>query len=360
MIEELLKSPELFEFFQAVRLIERAAACDSTGPRSVVGSDDNPRHERLRFTAETSRTFPNHEISRSSRRSTELASITEIVVTFLGLTGPSGILPHSYSSLLLSRLRERDHVLRDFLDLFHHRTISLFYRAWEKYRFPINYERSRYDTRHVDLFTRGLVSLTGCETAPVSRRSSLSNETFLYYAGLFSSRHRTASDLERVLGDFLAIPVQVDQFVGRWQTLLSEDRTRLPSRAGNDGQYHQLGQDAAIGERTWDVQGRFRVKLGPVNYDTFASYLPPGDAIRPAVQLTRAYVGAEFDFDVQLILERSEVPRCQLGVAGGQGARLGWDAWLQTRPFERHADDSVFSVSDQSLNAASPVGVSDD
>ena len=354
MIDRLLEEPGAFDFFQAVRLLERAAA--RSRPRNVstaVGRDADPREEAVRFGALPSRAFPGSAIARAVVRpeSTAGAPQTELTVAFLGLTGPAGILPHHVTSLVLSRLRERDHVLRDFFDLFHHRTISFFYRAWEKYRFAFNYERSRYDADHADLFTRGLIAITGCGTIPPQARRALADETFLFYAGLFSDQHRSALALERMLAGFLEAHVEVRQFVGHWQTLSPEDRTQLPRGLSREGQYHCLGSDAVIGERIWELQGRFRVVLGPLDYERFCDFLPTGRSLLPAVQLTRAYVGGEFDFEVQVLLEAASVPPCRLGSNSGRGARLGWDTWIWAKPFQATADDAVFCVADDSLDA---------
>ena len=86
--------------------------------------------------------FPAAEIQRLELPEDD-AGQPRMDVNFLGLTGPQGVLPIYYTQLIAERARLRDTAIRDFLDIFNHRMISLFYRAWEKYRFPIGYERTQ-------------------------------------------------------------------------------------------------------------------------------------------------------------------------------------------------------------------------
>jgi type VI secretion system protein ImpH len=143
--------------------------------------------------------------------------------------------------------------------------------------------------------------------------------------------------LEGILGDYFGLPVRVEQFQPRQIRLNPEDRTRLGRAAG------RLGVDATVGASIHDVQGKFRLRFGPLTLRQFEDFLPDGTALRRAVQLTRLFAGPEFDFDVQLVLRRQDVPPCRLGAAG-VGARLGWTSWMRTAPAEKDADDAVFAI----------------
>src|SRR5262249_5064658 len=197
----------------------------------------------------------------------------EMVVTFMGLTGPAGVLPRHYTELLLQQIRERDYSLRDFLDLFNHRLISLFYRAWEKYRWPIAYERSQLDLhlKEPDLATQGLYCLTGLGTAGLRGRLDTDDEVFLYYGGHFAHFPRSALALESLLGDHLEMPVEVRQCQGQWLHLEKEDQAAMPSLSEPEGRNNQLGVNLIVGERIWDVQSKFRLRIGPVSWREFRS-----------------------------------------------------------------------------------------
>jgi type VI secretion system protein ImpH len=271
-----------------------------------------------------------------------------MIVTFLGLTGPAGVLPGHYTELLLQRIRERDYSLRDFLDLFNHRLISLFYRAWEKYRWPIAYERSQLDDplKAPDLATNGLYCLTGLGTAGLRGRLDADDEVFLYYSGHFAHFPRSALALESLVGDHQEMPVQVRQCQGQWLHVDPGDQAAMPSVREPEGRNNQLGVNLLVGERIWDVQSKFRLRIGPLTWREFRSLMPNGRSLRPLCQITRTYVGPGLDFDVQPLLKVEEVPRCRFTSDPEQGPYLGWNTWmpLPAVPSSSSLDDAVFQI----------------
>src|SRR5216683_1681889 len=145
-----------------------------------------------------------------------------ITVSLIGLYGSGGVLPRHYTELLL-RLNwegkgDEKHTLRNWFDIFNHRLISLFYRAWEKYRFYIPYERGDYADFEPDTFTQALFSLVGLGFPSLRNRLHVSlweeNEegqpyeriltrvddlAILHFAGYFAHRPRCAVALEALL-----------------------------------------------------------------------------------------------------------------------------------------------------------------
>jgi type VI secretion system protein ImpH len=353
---ELFREGYRFDFFQAVRLLERLAQerarQDPRCPQQPMGQDSPPDREAVRFRALPSLSFPAAAVSQISQPPADGPATDgplrplEMVVAFLGLTGPQGVLPQHYTTLLLRRLRDKDYALRDFLDLFHHRSISLFYRAWEKYRLPFAYERFRLEQagEEADLCTWCLYCLVGLGTAGLRGRLEIDDEAFLYYSGHFAHYPRSAVALEGMLADYFELPVRVQQAQGQWLTLDAEDRSLLPGPELPQGRNHQLGVSVIVGERIWDVQSKFRLRLGPVSYAQFRRLMPNGDGLRPLCQFTRAYVGPELDFDVQPVLKAAEVPWCRLGADGSDGAYLGWNTWVGGNALGQDVDDAVFFV----------------
>lgn len=353
--DQLLNEPYRFDFFQAVRLFETLAAenapADARGAALPIGGDAPPGREVLRFRALPALTFPAGSIS--SIRVPPAAPAgpgkpappkpVEMTVAFLGLIGPSGVLPQHYTALVIERShsKHKDYSLRDFLDLFNHRAISLFYRAWNKYRFPIGYERGQR-TGVEDLFTTCLYSFVGLGTPGLRKRMHVDDETILYYGGHYAHRPRSANSLERLLADYFDLPVDVQQFAGQWLYLSESEQSCFPSDRHPQGLNMTLGESVIVGERVWDTQSKFRVQLGPVNYAWFARLMPTGEALARLGDLVRLYAGQEFDFDVQPVLEAKEVPWCQLTGDPLRGPRLGWNTWVRNEEFAEDVSDAVF------------------
>jgi type VI secretion system protein ImpH len=353
----LLDSPYQFDFFQAVRLLEYRRRERRGGPdptSSPVGHDDVAT-EPVRFRAQVSLSFPAASISElreaPARRGDAPSPAPvppEMTVTFFGLTGPSGVLPRHYTELLVQRVRQKDSSLRDFFDIFNHRLIALFYRAWEKYRLPIGYERSCLDdpAHHPDIVTLGLYCLIGLGTAGLRHRLDLDDETFVFYSGHFTHYPRSASALEHALADYLEMPVRVQQCQGQWLTLEPDDQALMPTARYPLGRNNQLGVDLVVGSRVWDVQSKFRLRIGRLSWREFQALMPNGTALRPLCQFTRTYVGPELDFDIQPVLRFDEVPHTQLSPDPEDGPFLGWNTWMPSETRDHDVDDAVFVLDD--------------
>jgi type VI secretion system protein ImpH len=327
--QSLWDEPYRFRFFQAVRLLERLFP--KKGP---VGYQAFPEDEVVRFRSRLSLNFPPSEIHELRRPSLEQGDRPpEMTVAFMGLTGPLGVLPVPYTELVMERVRYKDRSLWEFLDIFHHRMVSLFYRAWEKYRFPIAYERSRSDK-----FTGYLFSLIGMSTEGLRGRQQFPDLALLHYSGLIAQRPRSVSALRGILSDYFQAGVEIQQFQGQWLEIDAESLTFL-GKAN-----FELGVNAIVGSRLWDQQSKFRVCLGPLRLAQFLSFLPSGSLHRPFHELVRFLVGMEFDFDLQLILKAEEVPACELTSQPDHQAMLGWTTWLKTLPFLQDSRQVVLTA----------------
>jgi type VI secretion system protein ImpH len=330
--KQLFAEPHGFDFFQAVRLLELLLP-----EREPVGEFANPRKESVRFSVLPSLAFPASAIQ--SLEKGEDGAAAKMSVNFMGLVGPLGVLPSHYSEFATGRMRARDHTFVDFLNIFQHRTISLFYRAWKKCHFTVGYEREGTDP-----ITDRLLDFIGLGLPSLQSRQKVRDESLLFYGGLLGLAPRSALALESILCDYFDVPVSVEQFVGAWRPLIEDDQCCMD--AGNL-ESTQLGLGAVAGDEIWDCQSRARILLGPLTAKRYRDFLPNGECFEPLHAITHFFSGNNVEFEVELILKREEVPVCELGDDPGF-AQLGWFTWIKSKPiFERDPCDTVLLFAGQ-------------
>jgi type VI secretion system protein ImpH len=311
MISELLRNPQQFSFYQAIRLL-----VNSVDGGMTPGNAGSPTHEPLRFRPHASMAFPSADVTSIEKLENNAANPQfRMDVNFMGLYGPASPLPAFYTEEIIDGSRDES-PRRDFLDLFHHRAISFLYRSWQKYRY---YEQFQADA--VDQFSQWMLSLVGLGDPSLRKGLNLDWERLLAYLGVLSMRGRSAPTLARIISHyFRGLPVSVDQWVERRVRI---DATQLVS-LGQDN--CGLGVDCTIGERVRDISGKFRVCIGPLGFDTFRELLPEGKSHHPLRDLVRFALRDQLEFDVELTLQEQEVP--DLTLAYDNPCQLGWSSWL--------------------------------
>jgi type VI secretion system protein ImpH len=330
--ESLFASSCEFDFFQAVRLL--TLMHEERHPTANLSADV------VRFSAHNSLAFPASAIARIQPENGEPARMT---ITFLGMTGPEGALPAPYTEIAVDREAFGDRSLAEFLDIFNHRLIRLFFEAWKKHRFVIGYEQSGKASLPTDEFTSYLFDLIGMGTDGLRDRMPVSDVSLLHYAGLLAQRPHSADALRAVLQDYFELPVRVQQFLGKWHDLESDELCVL----GSGDSQSQLGGGAVAGDAIWSRQALVRIVFGPLTQKQFRSFLPDGKAFAQAAALTRWFLGSTFEFEIQPTLQRDEVPPCRLGDKTSDGSQLGWSSWLGVDPSWFVATDAVFLEEEQ-------------
>jgi type VI secretion system protein ImpH len=317
-----------FEFFQAVALLQRMMS-----DRRPVGHFFSPEDEAVRFHVNPRMGFPASEIQQLQLHD---AAPADMMVNFMGLTGPQGVLPYVYSELILERLRSKDRSLASFLDIFNHRAISLFYRAWQRTRFPVNYAAGVHDH-----FSQYLRDLLGIGTPGLEERQEIDDEALLHYVSLVAMQSRSAVALEQVLADYFEVPVEIQQFTGAWYTL--DDSTQCAMNEKNS-MSTQIGAGAVVGDAVWDRGGRVRIRIGPIRLSQYDDFLPGGSANAALRAITNFFSNGCVDFEAQLVLDREEVPAVELDLNATHPARLGWVSWAKTTPMTVDPDDTILAL----------------
>ena len=341
VIEELRRTPQAFEFFQAVMLLEANARARVGGDAGapLVGESTDPAADPVSFVAHPALGFPDSEVASVAEFEDRRPDLATAII---GLLGFSGALPQHYSELILQRLRENDHAARAFFGAITHRTISLFVRAWRKYRLAAQtfVASAESDTTDAQASIVGFIdAILGCATAGHRGRLAVPHDILRYYAGALAGNPASAAMLEAILSDYFGETIRVETFVARWETLPSSEQTRL-TRNG----YCRLGEEALIGARILRPDGAFRITIGPLSYLQFRAFLPDGRWLSELVHLVRLFTGETLHFDVQPVLAKAEVPHLRVG--GGSdaaSARLGWNTWLISFPPPADRDDAVLA-----------------
>lgn len=327
----LEREPFSVQFFQAVRLLERLYP-----ERNPVGLFVTPSSEVVRFSSLPSLSFPASEIADLQ---TGEGAPPKLVVNFMGLCAAVSALPDPYTEFLLERARAKDRGPGEFFDLFNHRIISLFYRAWQKYRFYIGYERTGAGD---DPISEKLLDLIGLGTSGLTHRMEIADEACLYYASLLSQRRPSAQGLKQVLEDYFEVPVVVEQFTGTWNRLPPGNMTFLR----DSGAFcERLGMGTIVGDEIWDQHGTVTLRLGPMNFARYQEFLPGARASVEMHAWLRLYTNREIDFNIQLVLEREETPPVRLGAEGPGASRLGLVSWIRNRPLQRDPDEATYRLS---------------
>ena len=253
-------------------------------------------------------------------------------VRLFGLLGPNGPMPLHLTEYAQERLRKhKDPSLLRFLDVFHHRLLSQFYRAWANNEPTVSFDRPDSDR-----FGFYIGSLEGLGMPALKNRDEISDWTKLCYCGFLGCQTKNAEGLESIVSGYFGLPARLKEFVGEWLPLPETDILRLGEKPSSG----TLGASIILGHKIYSCQHKFRVVLGPMGYDDYKSFLPGGARIRRLVALVRNYAGDELAWDVNLVLKREEVPLLSLD---GR-SRLGLTAWLGKRSAARDADDLVFDA----------------
>ncbi|MBL8603490.1 MAG: type VI secretion system baseplate subunit TssG [Myxococcales bacterium] len=327
LVDYVLGSPRRVSFYRAVEILERATAEQGA---ERIGSDGPVGREAIRFKHDAALSFSTSDVSRVITRERHVgdtpegveAPLYEITTTFLGLTGTVSPLPGYMLEEVLLEDPDRS-TQKQFLDIFHHRILSLFYRAHSKYSYVTDYH-----SKSKDAWSMRVLSLAGVDVWNDKRPfANVALGTLLRLAPLLATRSRTASGLVAVVSDTLehilnGAAVGIEQFVGRWVTIDERQLVRLGVANTT------LGEDMVIGRRVFDRGGKFRLILGPLRRRAFQRFLPGGDGLAQLREIVTFYVRDPLDFDVELILAPGETPALRLSSKRDESSRLGLDTWV--------------------------------
>jgi type VI secretion system protein ImpH len=338
LLDLLLVEPARFNFDAAIAVLMRAARCADPGTA-------------VRFHAAVGLGFVPADILSVERD----AAGYNITTGLIGLTGPAGVLPRPYTETVIAEQRRRSPALANFLDVLAQRAVAQFAMAGIKYRphraADVDAIRAHAGEAGVrDGLRKSLLALAGYALAGDAARLLAGPEPLLFYAGAFAARPRSADRLGTLLSDWLGQAVTVEQFAGSWINLGPDQMSALP-KGDRPGRFSQLGIDAAIGARAWDIQSRIVLRVGPLSLAAFQALLPGRRLLARLVSLAQAYLEGEIGFAVNVVLAADAVPPLELQATAAPN--LGWNSWLPTSGRRRDdAADAVFDAEDIDTSGA--------
>ena len=306
--DTLFQEPYRFEFHQAIKLLEYLY------PHAIpFGETVNPLDEVVTVKSRIYLESMASDIYSLENVPLNSGIPTILNVNFMGIAGIQGPLPFPYTEMLIQRIRNGDTSLKDFLDIFNHRLMSILHRIRKQYLISLN----SYVPEKTEIAI-GLKAFIGIGQQALENRLHVPDRSLLDYAGLYWSHPRSAKGLESILNSYFNIPIRVESCVGQWQSLPKDQQTHI----GRNGQWQRLGEGAVLGTRVWDQQSHFRLHLGPLDVEKLDIFLPPGRGFERLKDLTELYVGPVMSFSVRYSVKNPPSTTLQ------NKAYLGWRSWL--------------------------------
>ena len=339
LIPEVLSRPWDYDFFLALRRVECA---HPDLPR--IGMSRTLRHDPIRFGQYLSLSFASSALEEPHL---DRQKGRKLMVRFTGLTGPNGALPLRYTDFIRNRQRgiydadirgtrgdnftdggtasPRDSTLAEFIDIFHHRTISLFYRAW-----AVAQKSADLDRKEDRTFAEWIATTFGTGLPEMEELDAVPGMHRLPFAGHLSCQTRHAAGLRGVLSCYFSTDVEVENFAGQWIDIPYEQQCRI----GESRATGLLGSTCVVGSKLWDRQMKCGLRIGPMTMAQFEMFVPGGLCHARLHAWMAFYTRHELYWEAAIVLRKEEVPKTKLGSAG----RLGYTTWLTSVPPGRDAD----------------------
>ena len=320
IFNDAVNQPWQYSFYSLVRLVNAQYA-----NLPLLGKAKKPKHENLRFGQYPALTFAPREIAHIKRENEHY----KISVFGLGMLGPNGALPLHYTEIVKDGVENRkDNTLANFLDMFHHRYISLMYYAWAQSKPVVSLDRKKED-----YFSSNLAKLIGIDAREQEKSVLPLHARFSMIPHLIHEA-KTPENLEASLNQFFSVPIKLEEFQMHWLKLEENDTTRL----GFIRQSSYLEEGAVLGGEVPDCQSKFRLTIGPMSLQKYMRFTPNGEDFLVLVEIVRSFIGFELVWDIKLTADNREAHAVQLG----ENDRLGWSTWLGDDPDKEIAVGMTF------------------
>jgi type VI secretion system protein ImpH len=304
-LSNLEREPWRFDYFTVLRHLERMF---KDKPR--IGDSAARREEFIQLGQDPFMDFPASNLARVVQGDNKPL---QVFVKFLGFLGPQGALPLATTEEAYHYMLAQDDAFPRFLDIFNHRFLQLFFRAWADSR-PI----VQHDRPDADRFIAYIGSAIGVGSKPYLNLDSVPDPAKLAYAGLLGAQAKCASRLASAVCGLFKVRAEVDEFIGTRLLIEAAEWTLL-------GKHHNmLGEDLLLGRTIFSVQDKIRIRIYTMSLAQYIRFLPDGDLCEPLADLVFFYNGEQLDWDVELAIPAGSVEPIRIGRFG----QLGWTSWM--------------------------------
>jgi type VI secretion system protein ImpH len=318
-LDQLQAKPWRYGFLPFMRRLNANAAIEPIGTARL------PSTETFRLGQKPSLLFAPREIAEATVERGRL----HIRLFGLGMLGPNGPLPLHVTEIAREREEQRqDATLCNFLDVFHHRSFSLLYRAWAQAQSTASLDRAEHDR-----FSFHVTSLAGyarrrAPSWPMPEHARRSAAPHLI------RQSRSTDGLQDSLAHYFGVSALLVEYDLHWMKIQAQRQCIM----GGDQMSLCLAMGATLGERIPDRQCRFRIVLGPLDIESYQLFTPQGTDLLQLIDCVRAFVGKEFSWELELLIQPESATPAQIG--GTQ--QLGWSSWMGESPVNKPITGMLF------------------
>jgi type VI secretion system protein ImpH len=342
-VDKLLLAPQSFDLLKAIALLDQEASQMGFSPLDSRDSQpglETRGRQTVRLSGQSSLGFVPSDVS-AVRSSPETGEAFKLLTAVMSLAGNTGPLPLAFTEELIARNANQDFATRDFLDLFHHRLLRLFY---------LIRKRSHPGLSIQDPWRSAVPRLVShLANLPPGRSDRIEDSPATYprHSSLLAMESRSVVGLRQYLFDRLGIRFQIESFVGRWQFLKGGFVNRLGSSTSEptSARGHQtiLGRNAILGQRVMVPTHGIRLTAGPMPSKIIKDLLPGTPHHNKLKSCLIQYLPSPTCVEVSLSPLRVSIPRPIL--AAKANLRLGQTAWLVSKVKQTaHPSASRFEI----------------
>lgn len=309
LIAHVEPEPWRYGFIALMRRINANPAIDPVGTAALTTT------ETFRLGQKPSLVFAPREIADATLKDGRL----RIRLFSLGMLRPNGPLPIHVTEIAREREESRrDPTLCNFLDIFHHRSLSLMFRAWKWSQSAASLDRA--DDDHFSFYVASLLGDGGRR----ERRFPLASHARLSAAPHLIRQSRNPDGLRATLAHYFGVPVEIKEFGLHWMAIEPGRESRL----GGERMSSCMAMGATLGQVVPDRRHRFCLVLGPLDSEQYQRFTPRGADLLKLIEFVWTFVGREYSWELELLLKPESATPSVMG--GSQ--QLGWSSWLGQSP----------------------------